>query len=195
MKTESSKFGGIKAIVSSMDGVQYFPSSSFTENATRRSIARLPINVIIPNMNRFVASENFVIDTRRRSDRREIRDLGINFKKYFLPKIETNGVPSDELAVHELLDDFFDSPIIAVLGSDKVVEITLGQFFAACVNQAKQESESYFEDGCATVGYIRDVDGNLKAVYGFWGYGGLFIDADKLDDIARWSVHTRVLSH
>ena len=188
MKTESSKFGGIKSIVSSIGGVQLYPSLGYSKKVARRFVERTPVRVNVPNTTSFVARDNFVIGTQQRSDRRQIRGLGANFKKYLLPKVETAEVPAEELTVYRILDELGDSEVISALGNGAEAEITLGQFFTACTcRTCVMDYSSLLEDGYACVGYVRDIDNNLKAVYGSWGHGGLFVDADEPDSVARWS--------
>lgn len=135
------------------------------------TIKQLSVTIILPTIERFVAEDHFVVDTSNKAQLK-ILSLNENFKKLFLPKIENDVVPPSELIVNELVKYADDKEILGLLGGEWKAEITLGQFFSAFAAQSLTKDfplcTKYGEQNSA---YIRDVNGVVQVVIGFWCYG------------------------
>lgn len=164
-----------------------------SEAVAKKLLERLSTTIAIPAIASFTASENFIIDTSSRA-KVKISYLGDNLKDNFLSKVESDEVAAEELAINRLLENSFDPAIIIALGGETRVEITLGQFFAAFAKQPNGEKGTLLTNGYANVGYIRDINGVLWAVYGFWDDGGWDFGASPLDDPYEWYGGDRFLS-
>lgn len=151
----------------------------------KKLLQRLSTTIVLPAVASFTASEHFVIDTSS-SAKVKISDLGDNFKANFLKKVESNEVAAEDLAINKLLENAFDPAIITALGGEAKVEITLGQFFAAFAKQPKGENGPLLTNGYANVGYVRDINGVLWAVHGYWDDGGWYFNANSLDGPYAW---------
>ncbi len=195
MKYSELNLGQIEAIVNKlggMDGVQRFLAGT-SEVIAKGLLERLATTITIPVVASFTAKDFFVIDTSKKAAVK-IGWLGENFKKKFLPKVEKNEVPAEELAPNKLLERAYDPAIITALGGEAKVEITLGQFFAAFAKQPNGEAGALLTNGYANVGYIRDIEGVLWAVSGFWDDFGWRFGASPLDDPDRWDDGGQFLS-
>lgn len=118
---------------------------------------------------RFVARENFVLDTSKKAHVK-ISYLGDDFKKWFLlgdGKIE-DQISEEALRYGKLLKSSIDAPIIAELGGEQKAETTLAEKFALMEKQANGENGSLLTNGYANIFYIRDINGVLRAVSCYW---------------------------
>jgi hypothetical protein len=187
MKYGELNLGQIEAIVNKlggMDGVQRFLAGT-SEVIAKGLFERLATTIAIPTVASFTSSGFFIIDTSKKATVK-ISRLGDNFKKHFLPKVEKNEVAAEDLAINKLLEYAYDPAIITALGGEAKVEITLGQFFSAFAKQPNGEAGPLLTNGYANVGYIRDIEGVLWAVDGFWDGGGWDFEASPLDRPDGW---------
>lgn len=164
-----------------------------SEAVAKKLLERLSTTIEVPGLASFTASQNFVVDTSRKA-KLKISYLSDNFKANFLQKDESDEVAAEELAVNKLLENAFDPAIITALGGEAKVEITLGQFFAVFAKQPNGEKGALLTNGYANVGYVRDVNGVLWTVFGYWSGDGWDFDADPLDYPDRWCDGNRFLS-
>jgi len=131
----------------------------------------------------FVATEKFC--PGKTVDGIKVGWLGDNFKEHLLPKIESDEVAAEELAVNKLLKSSRDPAIITALGGEEKVEISLGQFWEFL----KTANQKFWY-----VAYIRDAGSVLWTVCGYWCDDGWGFSADSLDRPSRWRGGRRFLS-
>lgn len=183
------------AIQNPKDAIALFADAvkNRTAPVEKKLLERLSSTVALPAIKDFTAKEHFVLDTSKKA-KVKISYLGDNFKKNFLAKVEKNEVAAEELAINKLLEYAYDPAIITFLGGEPKVEITLGQFFAAFAKQPNGEEGVLLTNGWANVGYIRDINGVLWAVGGFWDDDGWRFEARALGDPFGWFGGPRFLS-
>ncbi|HDZ85654.1 MAG TPA: hypothetical protein ENH35_03860 [Candidatus Moranbacteria bacterium] len=132
--------------------------------------------IIIPAITKkFVAKDNFIVDTSRKT-KVKISYLGDDFRKNFLGKTE-KAIPETTLRYHKLRKSSADKPIIAELGGEKKAETTLAEMFALMEMQPNGEKGALPTNGYANIFYIHDVNGVLGAVRCDWGGVGWSVDA------------------
>jgi hypothetical protein len=151
----------------------------------KKSILRLLSTVEVKGAKTFVANTGFRIDTDPSRDVR-ISSLGDSFKRDYLPKVEEN-VEDAILRIHELLEGSRDIPIVAELGNEEGVEISLVHFHG--VLAAKQAAG----DTTWIVGYIRDKNGVLGVVYAIW-HGSWNVHSNSLGSSRKWGAGYPFLS-
>jgi hypothetical protein len=139
--------------------------------------------VNIAGVSSFVAAKKFRLGET--IDGIKVGWLGGNFKKHFLPKIESKEVMAEELVVNNLLRSSKDPAIITVLGGEEKVETSLGQFWEFL----KTSNQKFWY-----IAYVRDVEDALWAVGARWGGDGLYVGASSLDDPIEWNADARFLS-
>ncbi|MFI5260536.1 MAG: hypothetical protein ACHQU0_01960 [Candidatus Paceibacteria bacterium] len=198
MKYGNLTLGQIEAGINKIGGEEAFmrllrDELVISEAIAKKLLERLSTTIAVPAMTQFIAKDNFVIDTSKNA-KVKISYLGDNLKANFLQKVESDEVAAEELTINKLLENSFDPAIITALGGEAKVEITLGQFFAAFAKQPKGEAGTLLTNGYANVGYIRDVNGVLWAVFGRWGGDGWGFCADPLGNPDRWGVGRQFLS-
>ncbi len=155
----------------------------------------VPVEVVIPKVYGFVAAEHFVVDTSP-SAKVKISELGGLFQASFLPKIEGGRINPEVLAVNKLKGDNYDcNRLLPLIGGRKRVEITLGQFFCAFAQQPNGERGPLAVSGRSTIGYVRNTNGLLCPIFGFWDGRGWCFAAYKQDDVmGGWDSEFEVLS-
>lgn len=162
--------------------------SFFAEAVKNRTVAEVKKllkfirQVSLPAIPKFVTADKFcegeTIDGIR------VAWLGSNFKVNFLKKKE-EAVPALNMREHELVTWSRDPAIITELGGEGQVETTLGQFW---------EFLKTADQTLVHVRHIRDVNGVLWAVLGYWDVDGLGVGAYPLDDPDAWYTGYRFLS-
>ena len=152
----------------------------------KKNLLRLLSTIAVKGSKKFVAKDAFRINSDP-SQRVRISYLGDNFKAWMLGKVEEN-VDDAILRLHELLETSRDIPIVAELGNEEGVEIFLAHFYE--VLAAKQVAN----DLTWTVGYARDKNGVLCAIYAYWYDDGWHVSAGSLGDQGRWLDGCRFLS-
>ncbi len=143
---------------------------------------------------KFVARDRFVIDT---SDGAlaKIWDLGDRFQEEFLDKIE-EPIDKTSLQYHKLVKNSVDDRIIAELGGEGKIEVTLAEMFSLMKNQGNGEKGgTLIANGYASIFYIRNTVGVLRAVYCDWYDDGWYVYADSVDDPYDWHAGDQVFSH
>lgn len=139
-------------------------------------------SISLPAISKFVAAEKFREDET--VDGIKVGWLGSNFKTNFLKKVE-KSVPALEMREHELVVRSRDPAIITELGGEENVETTLGQFW---------EFLKTADQALVHVRHIRDVNGVLWAVHGYWNVDGLYVEANPLGNPLVWDSGRRFLS-
>lgn len=134
---------------------------------------------------RFVADRKFV---KKDSPIKIIR-IDDNFRKWFSGKTE-GPTTKTTLCCATLSRSSIDSPILAELGEK--YETALAQIYALMKRQQNGKVGSLLTEGGSNVFYVRDADGNLRAVGVFWNDGGWDVKAYFLDDPSKWYAGNRV---
>ncbi len=162
--------------------------------ANPKKLLDLVTSLSVSAREKFVAKEHFKVDTGRKA-KVKIAFLWDNFSKHFLPKTE-EGVLAGEIKVHKLLQSSLDAPIMTELGDPTVYSTTLADMWAMLEKQANGEEGALLVNGYANIFYIHDTEGNLWAVYAYWGAGdgGWGVEARSVDYPDRWSAVNQVLS-
>lgn len=136
-----------------------------------------PLNTIkVPATEKFATRKKFVHDTRRKVPVK-ISYVGDNFSKWFLGKIEKPR-PETHLRVMKLTRHLANGPILAELGNN--AETTLAEIYALMKRQSNREGGVSFAI-YANIFYVRDVNGELRAVSVSW-------------DGIRWEVYASSVS-
>lgn len=146
-----------------------------------KSILTLIASVALDPIERFIAADNFKIDTST-SAKVKIGWMSDDFKRSFLGKVEEN-VSAATLNLHRVEKDSLDKDIRAELGTE-CEKITLGQFYQMLAKQPRGESGPLLTDGCANIAYIEDTNDNLWAVHASWS-----------SNYDHWRVHARSVTH
>lgn len=148
--------------------------------------------ISVPTIGPFVAKDHFKED---RNGEAGIGWLGSNFKRYLLGKTE-EAVPETTLRIHQLVKGSVDGPITAELGAEQIVETTLGQMFEMMKKQAHGEEGDLLVNGNAIIFYIRDINGQLWAVYCRWDsdYRYWYVEARSVAYPRAWRDGRRVIS-
>jgi len=167
-------------------------------NAFRRLVGLEPTNtlleplgtIIVLATEKFVAKENFIVNTGRKAPVK-ISFVGSNFSEWFLGKVEEPR-PETQLRYAKLLKYSVDRPILAELGN--TAETTLAEIFQLMLNQSNGEDGTLLTNGYANIFYVRDVNGELRAVDVRWDGGGWYVDADSVGFPFEWHDGYRVFS-
>jgi hypothetical protein len=109
-----------------------------------------------------------------------------DFKQPFFGVVEK---PMPELRVrkYKLLRIAPDGPIIAELGGESTVEITLAAAFALIKCQGVGEEGFLQTNGFANIFYVRNANGVLCAIRIGWASDGWVVDAIPVADPLAWN--------
>ncbi len=143
--------------------------------------------IVIPaTTEKFVAKDNFVVNTGKKS-KVKISYLSENFQEWFLGKTEEPR-PSEKIifCYNKLLVSSVDGPIISELGGEEKVETKLSQVYYFLSQQPNGEVGVLLTNGWANIFYVRDKDGKLCAVYAPWCGAGWRLYALSVDHPLRW---------
>ena len=198
MKYGNLTLGQIEAGINKIGGEEAFmrllrDELVISEAVAKQLLQRLSTTISIPAMKQFIAVDNFVVDTSKNA-KVKISFLSDNIKANFLQKVESDEVAAEDLAINKLLECAYDPAIITALGGETKVEITLGQFSAAFAKQPNGEAGALLTNGYANVGYVRDINGVLWAVFGYWDVDGWRFRAFPLDNPGNWDDGNQFLS-
>ncbi len=119
--------------------------------------------IAIPATKEFIAQDRFVVNTSRKAPVK-ISHLGKNFQKWFIKKIE-KPAPKAVISYANLLKPLVDSQIISVLGGEEKSETMLAQIYALMKWQRNGENGILLTNSCANIFYVRDISGELRAVF------------------------------
>lgn len=120
--------------------------------------------------------------------------FGPSFEKRFMGKIEERAVVELLKYHHDLQYGSLDADILADLGGKETAEVTLAGVFELLKLQPRGQSGTLFTDGYANIFYVRDAEGELRAVNVRWIGDGWFVNAPSVDDVRRWDPGDRVFS-
>ncbi|MEK7509525.1 MAG: hypothetical protein AAB605_02320 [Patescibacteria group bacterium] len=179
-----------------MDALQRIHDGEFEKTTPLQSQAEsklleLLTTVSLPGAKRFVASENFKVDTSRKA-KVKIAWMGDNFKK-LLTKVEED-VPASDLKIHKLTKPSVDKPIRDELGAKH--KTYLADLWAMLKKQPNGEEGDLLVDGRANIFYIFDEDATSWAVDARWyaDDGGWRLDANSVSRPGRWYGGYQVVS-
>ena len=97
-----------------------------------------------------------------------------------------------ELRYAKLTRSSLDAPILEELG-DKA-EASLSQMYALMARQANGQEGVLLTNGWANIFYVRDINGELRAVRVRWDGRGWFVDAYSVTYPNGWYDGNRVFS-
>lgn len=155
---------------------------------TTPSILELVSTVAVSaTTSKFVAKDKFVVNTKRNAPVK-ISAVWDNFTNWFLSGDGKTEDPISEqtLRYHKLRKASVDGPIIAELGGEAKAETTLSEMFSLMERQKNGEDGVLLNNDYATIFYIRDHDGVLRAVRVFWHGDGWSVSAYSVEDPCRW---------
>jgi len=98
-------------------------------------------------------------------------DMGSNFREWFLGVVETHNGEEVEIKIHKLTKASVDNDIITDLGGEGVVETSFASLIGLMPHLAKNQWYLF---------YIRDVNGELRAVNMSRRGGGWYVDASSV---------------
>ncbi len=153
-------------------------------------LERLSLTIAIPAVKDFVVREHFVVDISSKA-KLKISYLGENFRKICLPMVEKDEVAAEILTANRILEQSFDHVIIAFLGDEPKVGISLGQFFTAFAQQPNGAYHPIPTNGDALIGYIRGFE---WAVIGRWYNDGWGFDVRPRVRLSKFNAGSQVLS-
>lgn len=147
--------------------------------------------IVIPATKEFIAQDRFVVDIVDISRKAPVKisHLGKNFQNWFLKKIEGPAAKT-KLRYANLLKPSVDGPIIVELGDS--VETTLAQIFALMKRQKNGKRGKLLTNSCANIFYVRDINGELRAVFVRWLGLGWNVHARSVDYPIAWLVGRQV---
>ena len=146
--------------------------------------------VAVPVTEKFVAKENFIVNTGRKAPVK-ISYVGSNFSERFLGKVE-KPKPGTQLRYAKLLKSSVDRPILAELGN--AAETALAEIFHLMATQPNGEDGALLNNGYANIFYVRDVNGELRAVNVNWNGDGWNVNANSVANPNEWCDGNRVFS-
>lgn len=144
---------------------------------------------------KFIAKDWFVVNTNNDAPVK-ISYLGENFKDWFLNgdgKIE-DPISEQTLCRHKLQKSSVDGPIMTELGGEEKSETTLIEMFCLMKKQRNGESGTLLNNGYASIFYIRDQAGVLRAVGVSWHGGGWRVYARSVESLLSWGDGSQVFS-
>lgn len=152
--------------------------------------------VVIPaTTERFFARDRFVVNTSHDAPVK-ISYHGDNFKEWFLNGVGKVEEPAGEqtLRYARLCQFSMDSPIIAELGGEAKVEATLSAVFFLMEKQRHGQKSVLLVDGHASIFYVKDTAGALRAVRLRWYSDGWDMGAGSVEGPRVWIGGGRVFS-
>lgn len=183
--------GQMEACVNRMGGMQNFLSFIGGQGEiVFKAILALVAVVKIPAQPRFVASEEFVVNT---SDKAEVKIAFIwdGFKP-FLKKVE-EPTEEMELRVSSLTKDSLDEPILAELNNK--ARVSLSQFYAMLKKQGRgQKDGPLLVNGYANIFYIEGEASLVVRAYWDAEVGGWGVGAHSVQDPDGWGAGFQVVS-
>ena len=112
-------------------------------------------------------------------------DMGSNFREWFLGVVETHNGEEVEIKIHKLTKASVDNDIITDLGGEGVVETSFASLIGLMPHLAKNQWYLF---------YIRDVNGELRAVRLDRDDDGCFVNAYSVEDPVEWHAGRQVVS-
>ena len=122
----------------------------------------------------------------------KIYDVRSNFTSWF-GKMVVGAHVGSTLGYHTLTKRMFDKDIIAELGGEANVEVTLAEVWWLMEQQKNGGSGALLNNGDANIFYVRDCDRVLRALHVYWPDVGWGVLASEIG-IDRWYESWRVFS-
>ena len=122
----------------------------------------------------------------------KICDVGSNFTAWF-GKMVVGAHTGSTLGYHTLTKRMFDKDIIAELGGEGNVEVTLAEVYWLMEQQKNGGSGALLNNGDANIFYVCGSDGVLRALVVSWSGRVWIVGASELDSI-YWGGNRRVFS-
>jgi len=134
-----------------------------------------------------------------KKDSKEVRFYGFsnNFMNWFLKGEGLVEKPSIacKLRYTDITQDSLDDPIIEELGGKTEVRTTLSQIHSLLLKQPQGKKEGVLlTNGYANIFYVKDLEGELRAVYVLWRGGGWGVNAVSVEYPDGWYAGDRVFS-
>jgi hypothetical protein len=148
--------------------------------------------VRVPALGRFVASDRFIPDLTPGAPVRIAYLLG-GFQRWMMPKVE-GSVPAATLQWYELQRNGSDRSMISELGGAEKVETTLSTVFSLMEAQRAGTTGPLANNGFGNTFYVRDTNGELRAVNIHWCDDGWGVEAVQIVRIAEWPIRDRVFA-
>lgn len=144
----------------------------------------------ISAVTKFVTADHFKVDTSKTATVK-LGYLGLS--KELMDKVEEN-ISAGEVAVHTLLKDSLDEPILKELGDR--AETTLANLWELLTKQGHGRKGTLLTNDNWNIFYIRDTNGKLWAVSAIWDarYGDWSVCACSVGSPSRWLAGRRVFS-
>ncbi len=160
----------------------------FKHRRVRSALLEFIGTIVIPaTTGPFAAHEKFVVGNAQA----KISWIGSNFQEWFLGKTE-EPLAETTLRYAKFVRQSLDGPILAELG-DKA-ETMLAQVYAFMARQPNGEEGVLLTNGWGNIFYVRDVNGELRAVSVYWYGDGWGVDASSVTYPDGWSGEHRVFS-
>jgi hypothetical protein len=193
-KYASTDFGTAEAVFNRLggpDGIKRFLSGDLIVANPLPSRRLKPGNTAeCPEIKRFVAMDNF--GRGKAVNGVKFYDLGDNFIKVFVPKVETD-IEAAILRSHEILRNSKDLAILREMEEGK--EITaLAHFHHLLTLQGEGQEGTLLVNGYANIFYIVGTDGNLWAVFALWCGGGWYVYAYPVECPSDWDAGNQAFS-
>lgn len=161
--------------------------SSQASTPAEQLLSSLGTVVMVSVMEQFVAREKFVVG----GSSVEISWLGDHFRHWFLGKSE-DPVPRTKLRYSKLTRFATTGSILTELGDE--AETALAQIWALMERQANGEEGILLTNGQLNVFYVRDIDGELRAVFVNWVRAGWGVSIDLVTGLDWCGIGSRVFS-
>jgi len=87
-----------------------------------------------------------------------------------------------------------DGPIITELGGKEKAETTLAEIWRLLLKQPKGQGGALPTNGCASIFYVKNTSGVLRAVNVNWNDGGWNVNVNSIENPNPWNVGNRVFS-
>jgi len=134
---------------------------------------------------KFVAKENFVVNTERDA-LVKISHINDNFKKRFGGKVD-DIIAEQTLHYAKILKPSVDTPVISEIGGEAKAETTLVAVYILMTRQPNGEGGALLINSNINIFYVRDIENVLCAVYIRWCSYGWVVLANSLDDLGnKW---------
>lgn len=165
-------------------------------NAVANTLLEVISIVTIPaTIEKFVASEKFICDTRKKA-KIKIKYIGHNFTEWFSGlgndgKVEAS-ISEQTLRYVRLKKISDDEPIITEIGGEEKAETSLAEMFALMAKQPNGENGALLTSGLANIFYICDKNAVLRTVFCLWRGDGWRVNADSVDAMDRWNIGHQV---
>lgn len=161
----------------------------------REAILELVGTVTVSTSNEeFVVADHFKVDT---SDKAAVKIsyIGDDFKALFFGKVEKRSSSKSTLRAYHLLKGAHDKDIIAELGDESEVGVSLSEVFALIKKQGRGQGGTLLTGiNEWNVFYVRLDNGELGAVNVLWTRSGWYVRARSLGFPYEWRAGNQIFS-